>query len=56
MQKKQVKDLAATKTADIFEEVEIAIIININQYFDMGDNIISYLEAVLVDFTAIMDA
>jgi hypothetical protein len=30
MQKKQVRDLAARKVANIFEEVEIAIIININ--------------------------
>lgn len=50
----QVMDLAAMEVDDILKVFEKITIIDINKEFDEVDNIISYLEVVLVKSIAIM--
>jgi hypothetical protein len=54
MQRMQVMDLAAMGVDDILKVFEKVTIIDINKEFDEVDNIISYLEVVLVKSVAIM--
>lgn len=54
MQRMQVMDLAAMEVDDILKVFEKVTIIDINKEFDEVDNIISYLEVVLVKSVAIM--
>lgn len=54
MQRMQVMDLAAMELDDILKVFEKVTIIDINKEFDEVDNIISYLEVVLVKSVAIM--
>jgi hypothetical protein len=54
MRRKQVMDLAAMEVDDILKVLEKVTIIDINKEFDEVDNIILYLEVVLVKSVAIM--
>ena len=54
MQRMQVMDLAAMGVDDILKVFKKVTIIDINKEFDEVDNIISYLEVVLVKSVAIM--
>ncbi len=54
MQRMLVMDLAAMGVDDILKVFEKVTIIDINKEFDEVDNIISYLEVVLVKSVAIM--
>jgi len=54
MQRMQVMDLAAMEVDDILKVFEKVTIIDINKEFDEVDNIILYLEVVLVKSVAIM--